>query len=172
MQNSKVLNRMMNEMRGQQSNMLFFNGDMIMGYTPNSDANVLNRQYAFWRGMMATMFENGTYVFPVPGNHEVQDKYKDANGKTVKKATAANENTWRDNMGDIIIDQNRLQSITGDKAGAFDPANVPQTGTDKITTDQKQLDYSFDFRGTHFAVCLGHRQSFRQRPGASGCVRV
>ncbi|WP_047154228.1 metallophosphoesterase family protein [Aneurinibacillus tyrosinisolvens] len=151
--NSKATQRMMREMHQQKTNMLFFNGDMIMGYTPNSNTDVLNRQYAFWRGMMSYMFENGTYVFPVPGNHEVQDKYTDEKGKTVKKATVANENTWRDNMGDIIIDQERFKQINGQDVSAFDPNNVPQLGTsDKVTSDQKQLDYSFDYKGTHFAV--------------------
>jgi hypothetical protein len=149
--NSKVVTRMQQEIRNQNSSMLFFNGDMIMGYTPNSDTNVLNREYAFWRGMMAGMYENGVYVLPVPGNHEVQDVTVDKDGKKVKIATQANENTWRNNMGDVILDENRFQQILGDKA-SWDPNNYPKNGTDHTTTDQKQLDYSFDYRGTHFAV--------------------
>lgn len=151
--NSKVNQRMMREMHQQQTKMLFFNGDMIMGYTPNSNTNELNREYAFWRGMTSYMFENGTYVFPVPGNHEVQDKYTNDKGKTVKIATVANENTWRDNMGDIIIDQDRFKQINGSFVSAFDPNNVPQPDTsDNVTSDQKQLDYSFDYAGSHFAI--------------------
>jgi hypothetical protein len=151
--NSKATQRMMREMHQQQSNMLFFNGDMIMGYTPDSNTNQLNREYAFWRGMMSYMFENGTYVFPVPGNHEVQDNYKDEKGKTVKKATVSNELAWKDNMGDIIIDQDRFKQINGQSVSSFDPNNVPKPGTsDNITSDQKQLDYSFDYQGTHFAI--------------------
>jgi hypothetical protein len=150
--NTKVLTRMMDEMQAQKSNMLFYNGDMIMGYTPNSDVNVLNREYAFWRGVVGTAFEHGMYVFPVPGNHETQDNYKDASGKTVKKSTQANEDTWRDNMGDIIVDQKRFAQILGDNIAGWDPNNFPQIGMDHITTQQKQLDYSFDYRGSHFVI--------------------
>ncbi|MCZ8513611.1 stalk domain-containing protein [Paenibacillus filicis] len=150
--NSKVMTRMANEMRGQQSKMLFFNGDMIMGYTPNSDVNVLNRQYAFWRGLASTIFENGMYVFPVAGNHEVQDRYTDEKGKTVKKATKANEDTWRDNMEDVIIDEKRFAEILGEQVTGWDPSNTPKIGMDNITTDQKQLSYSFDYKGSHFAI--------------------
>ncbi len=151
--NTKVLTRMMDEMQAQKSNMLFYNGDMIMGYTPNSDVNILNREYAFWRGVVGTAFEHGMYVFPVPGNHETQDNYKDAGGKTVKKkSTQANEDTWRDNMGDIIVDQKRFAQILGDNIAGWDPDNFPQIGMDHITTQQKQLDYSFDYRGSHFVV--------------------
>ncbi|TVY11039.1 stalk domain-containing protein [Paenibacillus cremeus] len=150
--NSKVLTRMMDEMGSQKSKMLFFNGDMIMGYTPNSDVSILNREYAFWRGMVGTAFEHGTYVFPVPGNHEVQDNYKDAKGTTVKAATEANEKTWRDNMGDIIVDEKRFSQILGDQVAGWDPNNYPQIGMDHITTSQKQLSYSFDYRGSHFAI--------------------
>ncbi|NRF95246.1 metallophosphoesterase [Paenibacillus frigoriresistens] len=150
--NSKVLTRMMDEMQAQKSSMLFYNGDMIMGYTPNSDVNILNREYAFWRGIVATAFEHGMYVFPVPGNHETQDNYVDSNGKTVKVSTKANEDTWRDNMGDIIVDQKRFAQILGENIAGWDPNNYPQIGMDHITTQQQQLDYSFDYRGSHFVV--------------------
>lgn len=150
--NTKVLTRMMDEMQTQKSTMLFYNGDMIMGYTPNSDVNILNREYAFWRGVVGTAFEHGMYVFPVPGNHETQDNYKDVNGKTVKKSTQTNEDTWRDNMGDIIVDQKRFAQILGDNIAGWDPNNYPQIGMDRITTQQKQLDYSFDYRGSHFVI--------------------
>ncbi|MDU0204819.1 stalk domain-containing protein [Paenibacillus sp. MAH-36] len=151
--NTKVLTRMTDEMEAKKSNMLFFNGDMIMGYTKNSDVNYLNRQYAYWRGVVGTAFEHGMYVFPVPGNHEMQNKYKDDQGNTVKKATESNENTWRDNMGDIIIDSQRFEQILDENVSGFDPNNYPQSGgADTISTNQKQLDYSFDYRGSHFAV--------------------
>lgn len=152
LQNTKALTRITREIQGQKSNLFIFNGDMIMGYTPNSDANVLNREYAYWRGLVANLFETGTYVVPVPGNHEVQDKYKDASGKTVKKATVANENTWRANMGDIIMDTQRFNQIIGTPIQGWNVNNTPQIGTDKISTDQKQLSYSFDVKGSHFVI--------------------
>jgi hypothetical protein len=56
-------------------------------------------------------------------------------------------------MGDIIVDQERFKQILGQDFSVFDPNNIPQSGNlDKITSDQKQLDYSFDYQGTHFAV--------------------
>jgi hypothetical protein len=150
--NTKVMSRMMKEIEAQHSKMFFFNGDMIMGYTANSDVNVLNRQYAYWRGLVANMYENGTYVFPVPGNHEVQDKYKDAAGKTIKIATKANENTWKDNMGDVILDEKRFAAIEGEPVTGWDANNYPQIGMDNISTDQSKLSYSYDYRGSHFVV--------------------
>jgi hypothetical protein len=149
--NSKVVNRMEKEVVAQKASMFFFNGDMIMGYTPNSDANVLNRQYAFWRGMVSGYYENGVYVFPVPGNHEVQDVITTPEGKTKKVATQANENTWRNNMSDVVIDQTRTKQILGEQV-TWDPNNFPKAGSDHITTDQSKLNYSFDYKGTHFVV--------------------
>jgi len=98
LQNSKAWSRIMRTIQSQKANLLFFNGDMIMGYgkagvpvtrtsnavgevaiaTPsitdilNSDLMQSYKQYAFWRGMVANLMETGTYVVPVPGNHEVQ----------------------------------------------------------------------------------------------------
>ncbi len=72
--------------QAQKSDLLFFNGDMIMGYgnatiplnaatvdgVIGSDLMKFYRQYGFWRGMVANLMETGTYVVPVPGNHETQ----------------------------------------------------------------------------------------------------
>jgi hypothetical protein len=120
LQNTKAWSRIMRGIEAQQSKLLFFNGDMIMGYglagpTPsNSVADVVGsdlmafyRQYGFWRGMVAPLMEAGTYVVPVPGNHEVQSK------PLGKKAQPENENAWRANMGDLIIDSARFQKIVG-----------------------------------------------------------
>ncbi len=70
----------MGSIHNQGANLLFFNGDMIMGYgnayvpadTTSVDAIVKSdlvttyRQYAFWRGMVAPLMEGGTYVVPCP----------------------------------------------------------------------------------------------------------
>jgi hypothetical protein len=110
---------------------------------------VLNRQYAFWRGMVTRLLEGGTYVVPVPGNHETQDK---AAGK---KSKVANEVLWRDNMADLLFDKRRFADIVGAEPARFDAANNPFAVTalaNQITTDQKQLTCSFDVGTTHFAV--------------------
>jgi hypothetical protein len=89
LQNATVWSRLMQEIRQKRANLLFFNGDMIMGYgnasaervnTASADA-VLNSdlvryhlQASYWRGMVATLMASGTYVLPVAGNHETQCK--------------------------------------------------------------------------------------------------
>ena len=158
LQSTKAWSRIMRSVQHQNSDFLFFNGDMIMGYgnadvpadTSSVDAIVGSdlvqtyKQYAFWRGMVANLMETGTYVVPVPGNHEVQCK---ACGK---KAQQVNENAWRANMGDLILDNTRLQDMFG-QAPSFE--NVSNNGAvDGLVTDQSQLSYSFDFRGSHFVV--------------------
>jgi hypothetical protein len=157
LQNAKAWSRIMRSVEAQKSKLLFFNGDMIMGYglagpTPsNSVADVVGsdlmafyRQYGFWRGMVAPLMEAGTYVVPVAGNHEVQSK------PLGKKAQVENENAWRANMGDLIIDSARFKSIVGTDATNV---NVQNNGAyDGLSTDQSQLSYSFDVGDSHFAV--------------------
>jgi len=157
LQNSKAWTRIMRGIEGQQSKLLFFNGDMIMGYglagptRSNSVADVVGsdlmafyRQYGFWRGMVATLMESGTYVVPVPGNHEVQTK---ALGK---KAQPENEAAWRANMGDLILDTGRFARIVGQEARHINVGN--NAALDGLASDQSQLSYSFDVADAHFAV--------------------
>jgi hypothetical protein len=179
LQNTKAWSRIMRSIQDQKAKLLFFNGDMVMGYgngTALNDYKTINvngvwkptalpygvttdttdfyAQYAFWRGMVANLMETGTYVVPVPGNHETQCK------SCGKKATADNENIWRDNMSDLILDTTRFASILGAAPDYYDPLNHPQVGellasteTNKAyTTNQSELSYSFDFKGCHFAV--------------------
>jgi hypothetical protein len=94
--------------------------------------------------MVAPLMEAGTYVVPVPGNHEVQCK---ACGK---KAQVENEVAWRANMGDLILDESRFLSLFGEQAAFPEIGNTG--GPDNLATDQSQLTYSFDFRGVHFVV--------------------
>jgi len=179
LQNTKAWSRIMRSIQSQKAKLLFFNGDMIMGYgkgtalnaykttnvngtwTPadlpsglTTDTTDFYAQYAFWRGMVANLMETGTYVVPVPGNHETQCK------SCGKKATADNENIWRDNMSDLTLDTNRFASILGAGPDYFDPHNHPYVGdllsaaepSKVYTTDQSHLSYSFDFKGSHFAI--------------------
>jgi hypothetical protein len=161
-QNTKAWSRIIRTVEDQKSDFLFFNGDMIMGYgnadvpadTSTVDAIVasdlvrMSKEYAFWRGMVADLMETGTYVVPVPGNHEVQCKTCPDGSK--KKAQVVNENAWRANMGDLILDDSRLTTMFG-HAPAFE--NVSNNGpADGLATDQSQLSYSFDFNGSHFVV--------------------
>lgn len=158
LQNTKAWSRIMRSVQAQNANLLFFNGDMIMGYgnatvpadtttvgaIVNSDLLKFYRQYAFWRGMVAPLMEAGTYIVPVPGNHEVQCK------SCGKKAQVVNENAWRANMGDLIVDNARFQNLFGEQA-SFE--NVGDNGGyDNLASDQSKLSFSFDFRGSHFAI--------------------
>jgi hypothetical protein len=147
----------MREIEAQKARLLFFNGDMIMGYglagppastsvadVVGSDLMAFYRQYAFWRGMVAPLMESGTYVVPVAGNHEVQSK------RAGKKAQVENEQAWRANMGDLIIDAARFKAIVGVAATHVQVGNG--AAQDGLSTDQSQLTYSFDVGDAHFAV--------------------
>ena len=90
--------------------------------------------------------ETGTYVIPVPGNHETQWK---AGGK---KAQVANENTWRDNMGDLISNNSKLREILGPSTVSLPAIGDERNPLDSLTSDQSKLTYSFDYMGSHFAV--------------------
>ena len=97
-------------------------------------------QYAYWRGMVAPLFLTGTYVIPVPGNHETQCSYTagpytsgspNPNCATTtalppdgvgpvnglgKTAYADNENMFRFNMGDLVADLTanlRFSNVSG-----------------------------------------------------------
>ncbi|WP_342616649.1 hypothetical protein [Rhodoferax sp. GW822-FHT02A01] len=183
LQNTKAWSRIMRTISSHKANLLFFNGDMVMGYgngtdlTPYKTTNVggvwtpanlpsglttdttdFYAQYAFWRGLVANLFETGTYVVPVPGNHETQCK----SCTPAKTAQPGNEAIWRDNMVDLILDNNRLLNVTGASASDlyYDANNYPKIG-DKLansepaktySTSQYGLSYSFDFKGSHFAI--------------------
>ena len=177
LQNSKAWARIMREVTAKKSNVLFFNGDMIMGYgnagnTTATDVNTVvasdlvkhHTQYAFWRGMVAPLIESGTYVVPVPGNHETQCKSTtttvctDANGvdlKSVnggKNAIKVNEDAWRANMGDLIVDATRLNANLPGGLTVSNVDNTDHASADTLATPQNQLSYSFDVGTSHFAV--------------------
>jgi hypothetical protein len=147
LQNTKAWSRIMREIQAKKSNMLFFNGDMIMGY-----------------GKADVPADTSTVSAIVPGNHEVQcNSAVDATCVAGKTAYEVNENAWRANMGDLIVDTERFKTLFGAYPDYYFANNYPAIGggasdangaggTDFINTDQSQLSYSFDFRGNHFAV--------------------
>ncbi len=150
LQSTRVLSRMVREIQAQHPQALVFNGDMIYGYS--GDHAVLDRQYAFWRGMVAHLFETGTYVLPVPGNHEVQIKIPNSRGEYVKQAVVSSEQAWRANMGDLILNVPLWQEITRSRPQAWSVDHAPLVGSDGITSDQRQLSYSFDMGDVHLVV--------------------
>lgn len=173
LQSTKAATRIMRTVQSQKASLLFFNGDMIhgygwagFGYTSNpsqsaitgpvpptgvadivgSDLLKFYKQYGFWRGMVAPFMETGTYVFPVPGNHETQCK---ACGKVAK---VENEQAWAANMGDLIVDADRLTHILGEAPQNIEYGPTAGMSADGLTTDQSKLSYSFDVKGFHFVV--------------------
>jgi len=153
LQNTKAWSRILYTIQSRNipkvPNLLFFNGDMIQGY---GDANVPSdklqfwQQYGFWRGMVAGAMEIHLYVVPVPGNHEVQCQ----SCPPGKIALPQNEDAWRSNMGDLILDTSRFQNLFG-----LQPTNIntsDNSSLDNLKTNQSQLSYSFDLAGSHFVV--------------------
>jgi hypothetical protein len=202
LQNSLAWTTIQQGIQAQNPNLLFFNGDMIYGYgrptlpaawasgQPNSwttaetvspDAFFEYVQYAYWRGTVSPLFNTGTYVMPVPGNHETQCSSTAApytsgspnpncdtaarGNKTGKTAYADNENAYRSNMSDLVSDlvtNVRFSRVVGYNAlnvsgmtPTTAPIASPNNGT--ITSNQAELSYSFDLQVTnklllHFAV--------------------
>src|SRR5262249_41035710 len=162
LENTKALSRMLRSIEQQKANLLFYDGDMIMGYgaavvpvdtsTVNSilssDLVQFYKQYGFWRGMVAGTMENGTYVFPVAGNHEVQCNSSNTTQceQSGKHTMTQNEDAWRSNMGDLIFDDTRFQNLFSVKPANEDDG-TNSASFDSLTSSQKQLNYSFDFRG-------------------------
>jgi hypothetical protein len=129
------------------------------------------QQYAYWRGLIAPMFLAGTYVIPVPGNHETQcsstaapygtagnlatnpncDTKTEGNlqGKT---AYIENENMFRMSTADLV--QDLTTNLRFSNATGFFPTNVTgltaqdapaaSTNNGNITSSQAELSYSFD----------------------------
>ncbi|MBV8503043.1 MAG: metallophosphoesterase [Paucibacter sp.] len=150
LQNTRVLARMLEEISAHRAQALIFNGDMVMGYT--HDQAQLEREYAYWRGMVAGLMERGTYVLPVPGNHEMQMPTPQPNGKSVKLAQPELVDAWRANMADLIVDEARWQRTTGLALGGWNPDNNPAIGSDGVSSSQRQLSYSLDAGPVHIAV--------------------
>ena len=201
-QNTQAFGAILAGIQSQNPNLLFFKGDMIFGYgrpilptawangKPNSwttaqtvspDAIFEYVQYAYWRGMIANLFLNGTYVIPVPGNHETQCSYSAepytaaapnpncntaAQGNlTGKTAYADNENMFRFNTSDLVQDlvtNIRFSNVTGyfaTNVNGLTQATAPVASANNgpITSDQHDLSYSFDIQAQaglllHFAV--------------------
>ena len=175
---TKPLSRILRGVQRDKPNLLFFNGDMIYGYgrpgIPTetitsvqgtklgalawTDAMFEYRQYAYWRGIVAPLFETGTYVVPVPGNHETECKSSASHDMTCVKGThptVDNENAYRDNMGDLIEDvftNERFQTVSGFPAIAangFSTTTAPNASTNNgavSNLNETELSYSFDIK--------------------------
>lgn len=150
LQATRVLARIERDVEAAHAQAFIFLGDMIMGYTP--DRSTIDREYAYWRGMMAPLLESGTYVLPVPGNHETELKEKHPDGRTTKLAQVSQEDAWRASMGDLVLDTALWEKLVGTPASHWSVDNTPQPGHDAISSDQRQLTYSFDTGIVHIEV--------------------
>jgi hypothetical protein len=141
--------------------------------TVGPDFTFYYTQYAYWRGLFANLFETGTYVVPVAGNHETQcNNTKPPYSKTTPNPNCAsgthayteNETMFRNNMGDLIMDlalNERFQNVSN-----FEPMNpngllstnaaVASPNNGPITGNQAEMSYSFDIQTAagllHFAI--------------------
>jgi hypothetical protein len=186
LQNTKAWTRIVRTAQTQKPNLLFMNGDMVMGYgraavptawsttaptvsgVTSSDLVQLYTQYAYWRGTVANLFETGTYVIPIPGNHEIQCNSSVSTNTGASACTSGkhaypeNEDAWRANMGDLISDlitDVRFTNVNGKSAtnvSGLTTATAPNATTDGLTTNQADLTYSFDITTAagllHFVV--------------------
>jgi len=202
LQNSLAWTTIQQGIQSQNPNLLFFNGDMIYGYgrptlptawangQPNSwktsetvspDAFFEYSQYAYFRGTVSPLFNTGTYLVPVPGNHETQCSSTAApyaaaspnpncdttaqGNKTGKTAYVENENAFRANMSDLVSDlvtNIRFSKVVGYSAqnvAGLTPLTAPIASANNgaITSNQAELSYSFDIQATnqltlHFVV--------------------
>jgi hypothetical protein len=184
LQNTKAISRILRSIQSEKPNLLLFNGDMIYGYgrpmlppqiasissvpqLMQTDAVFEYLQYAYWRGLVAQLFETGTYVVPVPGNHETQCNSKDTTNvpnqcASGKAAYVENEKAFVANMGDLIEDistNERFQTVSGYGAvaingftsataplqgGSNGPFTTPNSGSPATNPQETELDYSFD----------------------------
>lgn len=108
---------------------LFFMGDMVLGYSP--DSAVIGHELRAWVRLYqaAPLSRTSIRLVAMPGNHEVMS------GKN-QPSFAGAELAWRNAMRPYIVGSN------GPAAG----------GVDKLTTDQSRLTYSFDYKKSHFVV--------------------
>ena len=115
---------------------LFFNGDLVMGYTDN-DTVRLARELREWIKIYkeSPLANTSVKLVTIAGNHEIVEKL--GSGKI---SFATNERTFVREMHDYIRGDN------GPKATGLFP------GTDSLMSDQSHLTYSFDFGGDHFVV--------------------
>ena len=113
---------------------LFFTGDMVIGY--KNDTVRLAQQLRGWIALYkaSPLYGKSTKLVAIPGNHETQDK---AAGK---KSFPAAERTFVREMAEFILGNN------GPAATGL------VSGTDSLITDQSQLTYSFDHKGSHFVI--------------------
>ncbi len=108
-------------------NFLFFDGDMVFGYT--NDSTALDRELKGWISLYqaSPLPASGIELITVPGNHETDN--------LAKIAYPPGERVWLRDMAAYIT-----RGGNGPGAG----------GADALQTDQSRLSYSFDFKDTHF----------------------
>jgi hypothetical protein len=115
---------------------LFFNGDLVLGYTGHDTVKLANELRAWIKLYKESpLASSGVELVAIPGNHEIVEK--EGSGKI---AFVTNERIFVREMHDYIRGDN------GPKATGFVP------GTDSLWTDQSRLSYSFDFGGDHFVI--------------------
>ena len=110
-------------------NFLFFNGDLVFGYT--NDSTALDRELKGWIALYqaSALATSGVELVTIPGNHETDN--------LAKVAYPPGERTWLRDMAAYIT-----RGGNGPGVG----------GADALQTDQSKLSYSFDFKDAHFVT--------------------
>jgi hypothetical protein len=110
--------------------LLFFVGDMVMGYT-SGDTAALASELRAWVSLyeQSGLKQAGIRLVPVPGNHE-------SLLSKGKPAYAEAEQAWLEVMKPYI-------------AGSNGPG---MGGVDSLQTDQSRMTYSFNYDHTHFVL--------------------
>jgi hypothetical protein len=115
---------------------LFFNGDLILGYT-DGDTVRLAHELREWIRIYkeSPLAKTDVKLVAIPGNHEVCEKVGSG-----KLAMPVYERIWAREMKDYILGDN------GPRATGLIP------GTDSLMTNQGKMTYSFDYGGDHFVI--------------------
>jgi len=108
----------------------FFTGDLVYGY-PKFDTAKLTRELRGWKSVYenSPLAKTGIKMVALPGNHEMLISKKTSTG-------IAEEKIWQREMQHYIYGNN------GPKRG----------GKDSMDADESMLDYSFDYKSSHFIV--------------------
>jgi hypothetical protein len=115
---------------------LFFNGDLILGYT-DGDTVRFERELREWLNIYkaSSLAKTSVQLVAIPGNHEVCEKVGSG-----KLSMAINEKIFARMMKDYIMNDN----------GPHATGLIPNT--DSLMSDESKMTYSFDYGGDHFVI--------------------
>lgn len=117
-------------------NLVFGGGDLVMNYADDQGETLRSQMMGWQKAFQSSPLEGKTIMVPFTGNHETNRKV--GKQKLPNPATTAVWNRWFAQSGFRQMATNG-PTVTNDKP-------------DKLSADQSQMSYSFDFRQLHFVV--------------------